>query len=104
MEAVDVVVVKRSAVPDGGGTIVPVSEELAVALFRVGDTFHAIDNRCPHKGGPLGRGAFDGTVVQCPWHAFTIDVRSGRCPRHQGLWVRTFPVEVAGEDVRITIS
>ena len=99
-----VVVVNRADVPEGGATVVSVDADLAIAVFRVGDSFYAIDNRCPHKGGPLGLGVLSGSVVTCPWHGFTVDVRTGVCPRNPGLRVRAFEVEAAGDDLRITID
>jgi nitrite reductase/ring-hydroxylating ferredoxin subunit len=48
-----------------------------VALFNVGGTFHALANRCPHRGGPLGQGFVDGSQVSCPWHNWTFDVTTG---------------------------
>lgn len=98
-----VVVLKRADVPDGGGTIVDVNAELAIAVFRAGDSFYAIDNRCPHKGGPLGEGSLEDMVVTCPWHGFMVDLRTGVCPRTPWLRVRTFPVEMVRDDVRIRI-
>ena len=92
------VTVKKQAVPDASAVVVEAGSELAVAVFRVGDRFHAIDNRCPHRGGPLGAGRLDGAVVTCPWHGFTVDVRTGRCPRMPELGVRTFMVEEDGDD------
>ena len=50
-----------------------------IALFNVGGTFYAIDNTCKHRGGSLGEGELDGTVVTCPLHAWTYDVSSGEC-------------------------
>jgi nitrite reductase/ring-hydroxylating ferredoxin subunit len=99
-----VVVVRRSEVPDGGATVVNTAGDLAVAVFRVGEAFYAIDNRCPHKGGPLAEGPLDGTVVTCPWHGFTVDVRTGICPRSPWLRVRTFSVDLAGDELRITVA
>ena len=95
---------KASAVPDGGARVVRMDDHLALAVFRVGETFYAIDNRCPHKGGPLGEGPLDGTTVTCPWHRFTIDVRTGENGRVPGLRVRTFPVERDGDELRITVG
>ena len=40
----------------------------AVALANVGGTFYAINGTCLHRGGPLGQGLVEGTVVTCPWH------------------------------------
>ena len=50
-----------------------------VAVFNVGGQFFAIDNACSHRGGPLGEGLLEGSVVECPWHGFRFDVRTGAC-------------------------
>jgi nitrite reductase (NADH) small subunit len=66
----------------------------AVALFNVGGTFHAIDNRCVHRGGPLGQGALEGTIVYCPWHAWTYDVTTGVSSVNPDLRVARYEVKV----------
>ena len=48
-------------VPAGTGKVVEV-EGRTVALFNVDGTFHAIDNECLHRGGPLGEGRLSGTT------------------------------------------
>lgn len=42
--------------------------ELTVAVFNMGDRFLAVENRCPHQGGPLADGIVGGTTVTCPLH------------------------------------
>ena len=39
-----------------------------IALFRVGEAFHALSNTCTHRGGPLSEGTVEGAEVTCPWH------------------------------------
>ena len=97
------VLIERRRIPDGGAAIVEVDADLTIAVFRAAEAYYAIDNRCPHKGGPLGEGAVDGRLVTCPWHGFTIDLATGRSPRAPGLRVRTFAVEGDGDHVRVTI-
>jgi NAD(P)H-dependent nitrite reductase small subunit len=83
-------VIAASDLPPGQATEVEV-EGQSVALFNVGGTFHALTNRCPHRGGPLGQGFLDGAEVSCPWHNWTFDVTTGenvvsadvRVPRHE---------------------
>jgi nitrite reductase/ring-hydroxylating ferredoxin subunit len=48
-----------------------------VALCNLDGRFHAIGNRCPHRGGPLGQGALAGNLLLCPWHAWAYDVATG---------------------------
>ena len=48
-----------------------------IAIFNLGDRFLAVDNRCPHKGGPLSEGIVSGNTVVCPLHAWKIDLECG---------------------------
>ena len=48
-----------------------------IAIFNLGDRFLAVDNRCPHKGGPLADGIVSGTAVVCPLHARKISLETG---------------------------
>ena len=58
--------------------------QLEVALFNTGDRFLAVENRCPHLGGPLADGIVGGTTVTCPLHNWRICLESGQvtkpCP------------------------
>ncbi len=50
-----------------------------IAVFRTADDqVFAIDDRCPHKGGPLSEGIVHGTAVTCPLHAAVFDLTTGR--------------------------
>jgi len=49
-----------------------------IAIFNLGDRFLAIDNRCPHKGGPLADGIVSGTTVVCPLHAWKVSLETGK--------------------------
>ena len=48
-----------------------------IAIFNLGDRFLAVDNRCPHKGGPLSEGIVSGAVVVCPLHAMKVSLETG---------------------------
>jgi nitrite reductase (NADH) small subunit len=67
-----------------------------IAIFNLGDSFLAIDNRCPHRGGPLSDGIVSGSNVVCPLHAWTFDLTSGAVVNHpeSQACVATFPVRV----------
>jgi nitrite reductase (NADH) small subunit len=54
-----------SEVPVGAGTLVRADGKV-LAVFAVGDAYYAIDNTCPHRGGPLAEGDVHGRVVTCP--------------------------------------
>ena len=48
-----------------------------IALFNLGERFLAIENRCPHKGGPLADGIVSGSTVVCPLHAWKMSLETG---------------------------
>src|SRR5467141_3667251 len=48
-----------------------------IALFRVGEAFHALSDTCTHRGGPLSEGTVEGAEVTCPWHGARFDIKTG---------------------------
>ena len=48
-----------------------------LAIFNLGDRFLAVENSCPHRGGPLADGIVSGSTVVCPLHAWKIDLVTG---------------------------
>jgi nitrite reductase/ring-hydroxylating ferredoxin subunit len=64
--------------------------------------FYAIDNACTHRGGPLGAGWLDGTVVTCPWYANRFIVTTGKALNGTAP-VATYVVEVRGRDVLVDL-
>lgn len=95
-------VAKRQDIPEGTGIVVRV-EGNSVAVFHVGEHFYATSNVCPHKGGPLGEGECEGTVVTCPWHAWQFDVTTGKNLDNPLLSVPCYPVRLVGDDIDIQI-
>ena len=67
-----------------------------IAIFNLGDRFLAVENRCPHRGGPLADGIISGRTVVCPLHAWKVDLQSGQVANRplEGSCLRTFPAEV----------
>jgi len=92
----------KADVPEGRGKAVTL-EGNAIALFNVGGTFHAIDNTCKHRGGPLGEGELDASQVTCPWHGWQYDVTTGECMTTPGVTQKTYNVKVEGDDVLIEV-
>ena len=50
-----------------------------LAIYNVDGEFYATENFCPHKGAPLSEGTMCGHIVECGWHGWQFDVRSGEC-------------------------
>jgi nitrite reductase/ring-hydroxylating ferredoxin subunit len=75
-----------------------------LALFNVEGTFYAIDDTCPHRGGPLSEGFLEGTIVTCPWHAADFDVTTGQhLSPPAPTSVAAYKVQVVGNEVQVEI-
>jgi len=75
-----------------------------LALFNVGGSYHAIDDTCTHRGGPLSEGQLDGNVVTCPWHGAKFNITTGEVlglPARAG--VASFRTRVSGPDVEVEL-
>jgi nitrite reductase (NADH) small subunit len=68
----------------------------AIAVFNVDGQYYAVDNTCPHRGGPLAEGDLEGAVVSCPWHAWRWDVRTGANVNNPAVTVACYPVREEG--------
>jgi nitrite reductase (NADH) small subunit len=77
-----------------------------VAIFNLGDRFLAVENKCPHRGGPLADGIVSGRTVVCPLHAWKVDLESDQVTNRPGEnpCVKTFPAVVRDGVVMIELA
>lgn len=89
----------------GPGSVVEVKAHgRSVALANVGQTYYAVDARCPEDGANLARdGRLDGELLICPVDRAAFSVRSGDRVGG-GPALRTYPIQVAENDIRVGIS
>lgn len=81
-------------VPQRGARVVKTSMG-CVAIFRTGrDEVFALDNTCPHKGGPLAEGIVHGTSVTCPLHNWVFSLETGQAQGQDEGQVATYPARV----------
>ena len=97
-----VLVGQAADVPVGEGRVVE-TEGKSLALFNVDGALYALDNACAHRGGPLGEGDLEGTVVVCPWHAWRWDVKTGANVNNPAVKMPCFPVSVDGDRVFVEL-
>ncbi|MEX2145677.1 MAG: non-heme iron oxygenase ferredoxin subunit [Candidatus Rokuibacteriota bacterium] len=76
----------------------------SLALFNVEGAYYAIDNTCPHRGGPLAEGDLEGLVISCPWHAWRWDVRTGANVNNPAVRVSCFSVRVQGDGIFVDLA
>lgn len=90
-------------IPEGRGIAVDIGEK-RIALFRYRGEVFALDETCPHRGGPLHDGFLDRGVVLCPWHQWQFDLKTGCSPVNPLSRVRVYPVRVEGTEVFLEID
>lgn len=92
------------AVPARGARVVKTAAG-CVAVFRTGDDrVYALDNACPHKGGPLAEGIVHGASVTCPLHAWVFDLETGKAQGADSGAVATHPARVTEGRILLDLS
>ena len=76
-----------------------------IGVFRTAeDKVFAIENRCPHKGGPLSEGIVHGASVTCPLHNWVISLETGKAQGADEGAVKTFAVRIEGDALFIALE
>ncbi|QBX35954.1 nitrite reductase small subunit NirD [Paracoccus liaowanqingii] len=91
-------------IPPQGARVVRTPQG-CVAVFRTADDrVFALDDRCPHKGGPLSEGIVHGTSVTCPLHNWVFDMATGQAQGADSGAVATHAVRVEGGRILLDAS
>ncbi len=90
-------------IPPGQAKQITVGDR-TLALFNVNGTFHALDDTCPHVGGPLSEGTVANNEVECPWHGARFSLTTGGhlCPPARS-GVKCYPVKIVGDQVQVDL-
>lgn len=81
-------------IPVRGARVVKTAQG-CVAVFRTAENqAFALEDRCPHKGGPLSQGIVHGTSVTCPLHNWVISLKSGEAQGADAGAVNTIPLRI----------
>ncbi len=65
--------------------------------------FTALDNKCPHQGGPLGEGSIEKGLLRCPWHGWDYHPSTGNAPGFDD-GVEAFPTEIRDDGVYVGLA
>jgi pyruvate oxidase len=74
-----------------------------VALARCGARLGALENGCPHQGGPLGEGSIENGWLRCPWHGYDYDPLTGRPPEGFSDGVAAYEVDERADGAYVRI-
>jgi pyruvate oxidase len=84
------------------GRVKPVTcHHATVCMTHFEGAYAALDNRCPHQGGPLGEGSIENGMLRCPWHGWDFHPTTGRPPGGYDDGVRVYPVDVRDDGVYV---
>ena len=72
-----------------------------ICLTRFEGRYGALDNKCPHQGGPLGEGSIENGLLRCPWHGWDFDPLTGRAPGGHDDGVATYEVEERDDGIYV---
>ena len=91
---------KLSDFKDLRGKAVKVHDTV-VAVIRIGDRIHAIQDACPHMGASLADSVVGRGQVICSWHGWAYDLETGQCDMARANCAKIFPVRIEGDEVLV---
>ena len=73
----------------------------SIALTHIDGAYGALDNHCPHQGGPLGEGTIENGCLRCPWHGWDFDPITGAGKQADAA---IYEIEVRDDGVYVAIE
>jgi thiamine pyrophosphate-dependent acetolactate synthase large subunit-like protein/nitrite reductase/ring-hydroxylating ferredoxin subunit len=95
--------VDRPSILEGHATTVVAGGRAVCVVRGEGGAWSALDNRCPHQGGPLGDGQLDDGWLICPWHAYQYDPITGEPPPGFRDAATPYAVREVGDELEIEV-
>lgn len=93
----------REELPEGRVKTVTANHK-GICLTHYKGKFSALDNRCPHQGGPLGEGSIENGMLRCPWHGWDFDPYTGMSPGGYDDGIQTYKVKEENNAIYIGIE
>ncbi len=86
-----------------GRVMTVTADHTSLCLTHFKGKFSALDNRCPHQGGPLGEGSIENGLLRCPWHGWDFDPCTGASPGGFDDGSETFEVKEENNAIYVAI-
>jgi len=77
---------------------------VSLALTHFDGQYSALENACPHQGGPLGEGSIENGWLRCPWHGWDFHPCTGKPPGGFDDGVATYPVDVRDDGIYVGLE
>jgi len=95
-------IANKSELPEVDSAAEFTAADHTICIANVNGEYCAVDNVCPHEGGPLGMGFVDGTKIVCPWHGWEIEAKTGKAANGQAS-VAAYDLRIEGDDVLVAL-
>ena len=93
----------KKSLPEGRVQTVTAGH-LGICLTHYKGKFSALDNKCPHQGGPLGEGSIENGLLRCPWHGWDFDPCNGKSPGGFDDGIKTFEIKEDGNAIFVGVQ
>ena len=94
---------KLAEVPLWGKKLITING-IEVVLINDKGKISACESECPHQGSPLQAGIVKEGIISCPRHGWRFNLASGACADHPDFTLKTYQVDVVGDDVMIELG
>jgi nitrite reductase (NADH) small subunit len=99
MDTIEVTLCRLDELPIGIGRAFDVAGR-SVAVFRTRQgAIHAVQNTCPHRGGPLADGMLAAGRIVCPFHGLGFELSSGQCDQPDQCAIDVYATRLDGNQV-----
>ena len=95
-------VAQKKDVPSDTGLCVEAGGK-EIALYQLDGKIYALDNICPHAGGPMAEGGVNEGMAICPWHGWEFSIKTGECGFNAEIKQQTYEVKEDGEDIYVKV-
>ncbi len=93
----------KNELPEGRVKTVTAAHK-GICLTHFEGKFSALDNKCPHQGGPLGEGSIENGMLRCPWHGWDYHPCTGNSPGGFDDGIATFKVKEEGNAIYVGLE
>lgn len=94
---------KLAEVPLWGKKLITING-IEVVLINDKGKISACESECPHQGSPMLAGIVNEGIISCPRHGWHFDLASGACTDHPDYTLKTYLVEVVGDDIMVKLG
>ncbi|MEQ9300850.1 MAG: thiamine pyrophosphate-binding protein [Cyclobacteriaceae bacterium] len=93
----------KTELPEGRVMTVTAGHK-GICLTHFEGKYNALDNKCPHQGGPLGEGSIENGTLRCPWHGWDYHPCTGLAPGFEDGGVPVYSLKEDGDVIYVGLE